>query len=140
MNEALSHGLVSFRIQPDDGLVLGTTITNNADIFFDFNPPIRTPDAVVMISMPTSLPELNTHEILIYPVPVREVLIAQLPEGFVMRRVDILSSDGRLVRSPNISPLSNRLDVGTQGLVPGVYLLSVEGAKGQRLTARFVKE
>ncbi|MBK6543524.1 MAG: DUF11 domain-containing protein [Flavobacteriales bacterium] len=140
VNEALSHGLVSFRIQPDDGLVLGTTITNNADIFFDFNPPIRTPDAVVMISMPTSLPELNTNEILIYPVPVREVLIAQLPEGFVMRRVDILSSDGRLVRSPNISPLSNRLDVGTQGLVPGVYLLSVEGAKGQRLTARFVKE
>jgi hypothetical protein len=132
--------LVSFRIQPDDGLVLGTVIANNADIFFDFNPPIRTPDAVVMISMPTSLPELNTNEILIYPVPVREVLIAQLPEGFVMRRVDILSSDGRLVRSPNISPLSNRLDVGTQGLVPGVYLLSVEGAKGQRLTARFVKE
>ena len=47
-NEALSHGLVSFRIKPVLPLLPGTVLRNNADIFFDFNPPVRTNDAVVM--------------------------------------------------------------------------------------------
>ncbi|MBK7946939.1 MAG: hypothetical protein IPJ85_17265 [Flavobacteriales bacterium] len=42
-NEPLSHGLTSFRIRLHEPVLPGITVTNAADIYFDFNPPIRTP-------------------------------------------------------------------------------------------------
>jgi uncharacterized repeat protein (TIGR01451 family) len=41
-NESASHGYVIFEVMPNASLALGTTITNNAGIYFDFNPPIYT--------------------------------------------------------------------------------------------------
>ena len=38
-----SQGFVKFSISPKDTLPLGTRIDNFADIYFDFNPPVRTP-------------------------------------------------------------------------------------------------
>ena len=41
-NEALSQGFVSFKIAQKKDLPLGTIIKNQADIYFDFNPAIKT--------------------------------------------------------------------------------------------------
>ena len=41
-NEPLSHGYISYRIKPRSTLVVGDTIRNNASIYFDFNPAIKT--------------------------------------------------------------------------------------------------
>lgn len=41
-NEALSHGFVKYQINPLSNLSEETQITNEAGIFFDFNPPIFT--------------------------------------------------------------------------------------------------
>jgi sugar lactone lactonase YvrE len=41
-NEAGSNGFVQFSIQPKAGLPARALIENKADIFFDYNPPIRT--------------------------------------------------------------------------------------------------
>lgn len=41
-NESASHGFFTFRIYPKENAPFETDILNFADIFFDFNPPIRT--------------------------------------------------------------------------------------------------
>ena len=41
-NEVESHGFVTFSVKPKSGLPLGTVIENYCDIYFDFNPPVRT--------------------------------------------------------------------------------------------------
>jgi len=41
-NEPLSHGYINFSIQPNSGLADGIVIPNFADIYFDYNPPVRT--------------------------------------------------------------------------------------------------
>ena len=41
-NEPESHGYIKFKINPQEDLTLGTQVENFADIFFDFNDPIRT--------------------------------------------------------------------------------------------------
>ena len=41
-NEPESHGYIKFKINPQEDLALGTQVENFADIFFDFNDPIRT--------------------------------------------------------------------------------------------------
>ena len=56
-NEAASHGFASFRIRPVSGLPVGTTISNEANIFFDFNPPVITDPQVLTTSlMPIRVP------------------------------------------------------------------------------------
>ncbi len=41
-NEAASHGFVTFKINQKKDVVLGSKINNLADIYFDYNAPIRT--------------------------------------------------------------------------------------------------
>ena len=54
-NEPLSHGHVTFRLKPTLPLLPGAVLSNNADIYFDFNPPIRTNDAVVTAEFSTQV-------------------------------------------------------------------------------------
>ena len=41
-NEERSHGFLTYSIRLKDGVLAGDSIINFADIYFDFNPPIRT--------------------------------------------------------------------------------------------------
>jgi uncharacterized repeat protein (TIGR01451 family) len=41
-NEPASHGFVQYKIKAKDSLVVGSTIDNTANIFFDFNTPVIT--------------------------------------------------------------------------------------------------
>ena len=49
-NDSLSKGYITYRIKPFSGLVTGDTILNNASIYFDFNPPIRTNTQVTVLT------------------------------------------------------------------------------------------
>lgn len=49
-NEPKSHGFVTFSVKPYDTIPNATKIYNNADIYFDFNPPIRTNTTLTTIN------------------------------------------------------------------------------------------
>ncbi|MBL7982015.1 MAG: DUF11 domain-containing protein [Flavobacteriales bacterium] len=52
INEPRSHGFVSFRIRPHEGLAVGQQITNIANIYFDYNPPVITEPSVLNVVSP----------------------------------------------------------------------------------------
>lgn len=52
VNEPRSHGFVTFRIQPVQPVVLGSSLVNTANIFFDFNPPVITPPNILPVMVP----------------------------------------------------------------------------------------
>lgn len=140
-NEPLSHGLVNFRIKPILPLQLGQEITNAADIYFDFNPPIRTPDATVIVTDETGVrPLVKPAELLVYPVPVKNNLTVVIPEGFTPVQAFAVGVDGR--RGPLLLPPSNsgQVQFATQHLPSGAYVLTLRAQDGRRLSARFVKE
>ena len=140
-NEALSHGLVDFSVRPMQPLALGQVITNTADIYFDFNPPIHTPEASVVVVDQTGIFTTATPGVLsVYPVPARSVLSAVLPEGFRPQMVMAIGMDGR--RMPLARTATQRMNPewNVEQLAPGTYVVQVTDAEGQRLTARFAKE
>ena len=55
INEPLSHGFVGFRIRPRLPLLPGEEITNIANIYFDFNPPIITEPSVLVAEFSTGI-------------------------------------------------------------------------------------
>lgn len=140
-NEPLSHGLINFHIDPIRPLAPGQTITNRADIFFDFNEAVRTPDAVVTVTTPTGIrPIARPGRLQVFPVPAAEHLTALLPSGFTPASAHVLTTDGRRVQLRVRPPQGDRLDVDVSSLAQGHYVLSLVGTKGDRYTARFVKE
>ena len=133
-NEALSHGLVDFSIRPMQPVALGQVITNTANIYFDFNPPIHTPEASVTVVDQTGIASMAAPGVLrVYPVPAHTVLSALLPEGFKPRDVVAIGIDGRrmpLARTTTQRPVP---EWNVEHLAPGAYVLHVTDADGQRL-------
>ena len=131
VNEPLSHGYLNFRINRISELQLGTTIENDASIYFDYNAPILTNEAYVTLYNPDLLvpilEEFPFAGIEIYPNP---------SSGFVSLNlisadypwVHILDIMGRIVASKAIYNGINELDLNH--LESGVYALQLESQTG----------
>lgn len=69
-NEPASHGHVQYRIRQKPGNVPGTVISNTADIYFDFNAPVRTNTVINTIADPTGmLSPVSSAQVSVYPNP-----------------------------------------------------------------------
>ncbi|MEO8067611.1 MAG: hypothetical protein ABI599_07965 [Flavobacteriales bacterium] len=135
-NEAASHGLVTFRIQPQLPLLSGSTLANAADIFFDFNPPVRTNHAVLTAQSPSAVAWAQGGDrMFLFPQPASDRLQVHLPNGTSGTGYQLLHSDGRVIRS---GPLQ-RDGVDVSALARGAYVLAVRDNVGWH-RARFVKE
>jgi hypothetical protein len=140
-NEPLSHGLVNFRIKPILPLALGQEITNSADIYFDFNDPIHTPDATVVVTDETGVrPLVKPAQLVVYPVPVKNNLTALLPEGFKPVQAFAVGADGRRLPMSLPPNATGQVQFATQHLPPGAYVLTLRAQDGKRMSARFTKE
>ena len=62
-----SNGFVEFRIKVQPTLSEGESITNQADIYFDFNPPIETNDAITYISYQTDTISIASCDSVVAP-------------------------------------------------------------------------
>ena len=118
-NEAASHGLIAFSLKPELPILAGTVISNNADIFFDFNPPIRTNDASIVATISTSIGAPVLNEMSIAPNPASErVRISSISH---IDRIELWSIDGRLLNSTRVT--NEVVDLDLSGYSTGMYIL-----------------
>jgi uncharacterized repeat protein (TIGR01451 family) len=132
VNEAASQGMVTFRIRPILPLLAGTELTNHADIFFDFNPPVRTNDAVLVAEFSTGVATTAPEALALYPNPVHDVL--QLPCATPAGMLRIVAPDGRVVLQQRAART-----VDVQHLAPGPYIVSLTSNTGTIQQTRVVK-
>ena len=113
VNEPLSHGFVRFTIRPLATLVEGDVIKNKASIYFDYNDPVITNNALTEVKTAEALP--------LFLVSFDGTLVSNLKaslkwetrnesntakfeieagiNGFDFRRVDVLPANGSPVNS-----------------------------------------
>jgi len=159
VNQLGSNGFVSFSIAPKASTPLGTVVDNFADIYFDFNPPVRTNTVNQTIDLlPVDLigiKEGNTIIILDVPSPEgkQQLYIFPNPTSSVMNVVVPFPASGQAVIS--VVDLLGRLVVteryfGTAGgteivgldlssITNGVYIVVVN-LDGQITTGKLIKE
>lgn len=130
-----SQGFASFRIKPVPGLGLLVDIPNAADIFFDFNEPIRTNTASLTTDITVGLAE-RSDALALHPNPVDQLLMASLPPGSM--QAEVVAMDGRVVLFHPVRDTQLRLPVAA--LTPGAYVLRVTGTDGSLRQQRFVKD
>jgi uncharacterized repeat protein (TIGR01451 family) len=134
-NEAGSHGLTTFRIRLAEPVIPGTVIPNAADIYFDFNPPIRTPDALLITELSTGLPRATGTAMHVVPNPAHDRMsLVGAPDA---ARVWVLAADGRRVLEHD---LRNGATWSVSALPAGLYTVQVLDAGGALHSTRVVKQ
>ncbi len=125
-NEPLSHGFITYTIMPKEGLPLGTTITNKADIYFDFNEPVATNRTLNTTSL---LLSVNSHIAGIYAVVMPNPMddMATLSwDNATNSTTDVIITDvqGKIVRqATNIK--DNKFFIERNELKAGMYFYNI---------------
>ncbi|MEM8906989.1 MAG: T9SS type A sorting domain-containing protein, partial [Bacteroidota bacterium] len=130
-NEPASHGYVKFRVKQRLDNPIGTVISNQAAIYFDFNEPIITNDAFVTIG--EVLYDVTTHSnnlfipdagIDLFPNPTRDLVSIHLKEPSIERGfLQLFNPQGQIVREHPFWGSSTQLDLSQ--LPKGMYWLKV---------------
>ncbi|MBF9223891.1 DUF7619 domain-containing protein [Hymenobacter ruricola] len=143
-NELGSQGFARFRVVPKTTLALGEVVHNKADIFFDYNAPVRTNTATTAVLMPTALrADARATAFTAFPNPARETvtLAADLPTAGKVR-LSVLDALGRSVSELSLvapaGALRHTLAVGT--LKPGLYVLRLQLPDGSTTSQRLAVE
>ncbi len=131
-----SQGFASFRLRPVDGLVPGMLLSNAADIYFDFNEPIRTNDADLVVEFSVGVQHQAGKEIQVFPNPATDLLQVVVPVG--AWRAEVIGMDGRITMASR--PLGPQHTLSVAALAPGSYILRLFDAHGHVVNARFVKQ
>jgi uncharacterized repeat protein (TIGR01451 family) len=129
-NEPESNGFVTFQVQQVPNLAPGTEIKNAADIYFDFNDPIRTNTTIHRIYEGfvnvATLEELSKEKsrILVYPNPSNGIITVVLKDKD-NSNYDIFDQMGRIVKSGSLDEKKTNIQLDLQN---GMYYLKVGDA------------
>lgn len=132
-NEPLSHGYVMFKIKPVSNLPDFTEINNFADIYFDFNAPIRTNTTVTTINRATSIKKTDFLPLSVSPNPAKD----QIELAFSLKETDaptvyVIDIMGRIVQQQALGQLATgnhqiQLDLSQQSA--GIYFIQMHSEK-----------
>lgn len=146
-NEPLSHGFIRYRINQNINNPIGTTINNQAAIYFDFNPPIFTNItehtvgeniAILDVSIDRTLDE--SIEIKIYPNPFEEMTTIEV-EGKTYKNLELQIFDGlgRLVETVTTEN-QNRMQLKRGRMQQGIYFYQLKGNNELISTGKIVAQ
>jgi hypothetical protein len=125
-------------IKPKSTVTTKDLVTNTAAIYFDFNEPIFTNEAILNKKTNKTSEIQREIDFLLYPNPATEQITLQLPQQLEGEsNVFLYSIDGRLLTKKTIVEENLTLDVRT--LSKGIYFIQIKN-KTQFGVKKFVKE
>lgn len=126
-NEPESHGSITYKLNALSSLNIGDQIIDYANIYFDFNAPVLTEDAVITIVGPTAAGSiLNNNQVYVYPNPAVEFVNINLQaqaDGNVA--INITDATGKvcLQQQRTLKAGYNKLLINTAELSQGIYFV-----------------
>jgi uncharacterized repeat protein (TIGR01451 family) len=133
-NEPASHGYINFRINANPGLGTGHIILDKADIYFDFNAPVATNDADLLLINPLGILESSaTRNEFVSPNPVLDsyTLNFTLKEAadviFSVKSIQGQTIETIVLRNQSAGKRQVRLDASS--LAEGMYVVEINDSK-----------
>ena len=129
--EPQQHGFASFRIKTNSGLVEGDTVSNQANIYFDYNFPIQTNVASTTFAQ-LGVSENISGAFRSFPNPVRDILTITAASDII--NVALYDVQGRELYNNLGGDQTIYIDMSDQA--SGVYLAKVttlDGVQSQKI-------
>ncbi|WP_298397048.1 T9SS type A sorting domain-containing protein [Flavobacterium sp.] len=134
-DDANNDGYVVFKIKTKSTLVVGNTISNQANIYFDYNFPIITNTATSTFQALNNDAFVFENEFVLYPNPAKNLLHIEVKNEIEISSISIYNMLGQVVLTTT-NP-SNTIEVSN--LKTGNYFIKVTTDKGTA-TSKFIKE
>ena len=139
-NEPESHGSITYKLNALSSLNIGDQIIDYANIYFDFNAPVLTEDAVITVVGPTAAGSiLNNNQVYVYPNPAEEfvnVNVQAQADGNVA--INITDATGKvcLQQQRTLKAGYNKLLINIAELSQGIYFVQTTTNDGVVKTAK----
>ena len=134
-NDANNDGYIILKIKSKNTLVVGDQITNNANIYFDYNAPIATNTATSTYQALNNVDFDFGNYFTLSPVPAKDFINITNNQQVAIKSISVYNMLGQLVQT-FINP-SNTIDVSN--LKSGSYVLKMTTENGV-LSSKFLKE
>jgi hypothetical protein len=128
-NQVMSHGFIKYTIQPAASFVQGSIVQNTANIFFDFNSPVRTNTTLNTADNSLGIPKVQAMGSVfqVYPNPLSSGNWNVITdEEMIGKEIKVFDVAGRLMYSSRI--INHQSEIDGANFSQGVYLLRVENA------------
>lgn len=132
------HGYVAFKIKTKATLQLNDTFSNTAAIYFDYNAPVITNEAVTTFAITQSNPDFDFNRyITLYPNPAATVVNLEVRDEIMIESIEVYNIMGQMVLTMPKANNTSAIDVAS--LVSGTYILKVNSNKGTT-NSKFIKK
>jgi len=129
-----SNGFIAFQVRSLESLQVGDVVENNANIFFDFNPPILTNTVQTEVIDNLGINELDLNELVkILPNPVSDRLQILVSVDTVVENSVVYSIFGKQLIS------TTSLEIDFSKLSSGMYFIQITTDSG-KTTRKILKE
>jgi len=122
-----SQGFAQFSVQPRGTFPQGHVFSNAADIYFDFNAPIRTNTAITKVVdklISTWKPLLSNERLQVHPNPVYDRLFIQwTTPAKAGDQLQLYNAQGRLIKTQRVAAQTLAMEWGIAGVQPGAYVV-----------------
>lgn len=124
--DATNDGYVVFKIKSLPTLMVNSTVSNSASIYFDYNFPIITNTATSTYQLLNASSFVFENEFALYPNPVKDSFAIKTKNSLEIQSLEIYNTLGQIVLA--IPRFSESVDVSS--LQTGTYLVKVNTEKG----------
>jgi uncharacterized repeat protein (TIGR01451 family) len=132
-NLAASNGFVKYGMKPKSNLAENTPVTNQADIYFDFNPAVTTNQTlntyVSAITVGQNFENaMKDKTLMLYPNPSSGLINIAFAESAKDNRIDVINSLGLVVLTKHNNTSSTTLDLSNHA--KGIYFIKLQSGNG----------
>jgi len=127
-NEPESHGFIAFKIKTKNNLVLGNSVSNTADIYFDYNFPIITNTATSTFTT-LGANEFENKSVSLFPNPTKNILTITAKENITF--IQLFDIQGRLIETKLTTSTEAKFDISKQ--LAGIYFVKVYTENGVKI-------
>ena len=122
-------GNVVFKIKTKNSLIIGDSVTNKAEIFFDYNFPIVTNDAITTFQT-LSINEFELDDSIgVFPNPSNDIIT--IKSNTNISSLEIYDLQGRIVSTRVVDENSSTIDISS--LKSGVYFFKIKTELGAKV-------
>ena len=130
-----AHGNIVFKIKTKSDLVIGSTISNKAEIFFDYNFPIATNTATSTFQLLSNTVFEADDSVVMYPNPASHTV--SVTANSMIKSIQTFDIQGRIINTNLINDTKTNLDISNYS--DGIYLVKITTEKGFKIQ-KIIKE
>ena len=136
-DDANNDGYIAFKIKTKPNLVTGNSVSNSAEIYFDYNFPILTNTAITTFQTLKNDSFNFDNNFIIFPNPTSEYLNIESKSSNAIKSIDVLNILGQQIF--NIKNPQKIKTIDVKSLNRGSYILKIKTEQKYYSTV-FIKE